>query len=168
MTYSPVPELNLLKAFQDEAGYGQYSDGFGLDDYDDKSGLSAGWSKDPDFLARLTPFATATGGGSFYALWRPSLVVVLFGDEGGQHVVARSLPELFQLLTFDEEPSVDWDGVSYYRPDDHEASPEHDAYVAWLRTRFDREPVDDPDAIVAAAQAESGERFAAWAGGFLS
>ncbi|MCO8277125.1 hypothetical protein M1L60_41780 [Actinoplanes sp. TRM 88003] len=41
MTYSPVPELNLLKAFQDEAGYGQHSDGVGLDDYDDKSGLSA-------------------------------------------------------------------------------------------------------------------------------
>ncbi|MDP9795316.1 hypothetical protein J2S43_003828 [Catenuloplanes nepalensis] len=55
---------------QDEVGCEEYADGFGLDDWDDKSGLEADWSKDPEFLSALIPFARATGGGSFYALWR--------------------------------------------------------------------------------------------------
>src|SRR5690349_10361889 len=45
VTYSPVPELNLLKGFQDEYGYESYSECFGLGDWNDVSGLIAGWSK---------------------------------------------------------------------------------------------------------------------------
>src|SRR5689334_19351679 len=89
--YSPVPELNLLKGFQDRVGFEDYAEGFGLTDYNDTSGLRAGWSKDPGFLARLVPFAQANGTGSFYALWRlddradlAGLPIVVFGDEGGQ------------------------------------------------------------------------------------
>ncbi|WP_033337562.1 hypothetical protein [Catenuloplanes japonicus] len=165
--YSPVPELNLLWDLQDEAGYEQYADGFGLDDWDDKSGLEAGWSKDPAFLAALLPFARATGGGSFYALWRvddradlAALPVVVFGDEGGQHVVARNLRELFQILTFDAEPMIDWDEATYYRAEDDDTHRDaHDDFVAWLAEHFRLPPVTDADAVVAAAQAEFGERF---------
>ncbi|MDX3227182.1 hypothetical protein [Streptomyces sp. ME19-01-6] len=37
--YSPIPELNLLKEFEDEFGASGYADGFELLDYDDKGDL---------------------------------------------------------------------------------------------------------------------------------
>jgi hypothetical protein len=173
--YSPVPELNLLKAFQDEAGYEAYSGGFGLDEFGDRSGLAAGWSKDPEFLARLTPFARATGGGSFYALWHvdsradlATLPVVVFGDEGGQHVVARNLRELFRLLAYDTEISVDRDEASYYRREDQAHADAHAAFVTWLATTFRLTPADDPDAVLAQAQAEFGDSFTVWSNAYLS
>ena len=173
--YSPVPELNLLKEFQDEAGFEDYAEGFGLTDYNDNSGLRAGWSKDPEFLARLVPFAQANGTGSFYAFWRiddrtdlATLPIVVFGDEGGQHVVARHLRELLQLLGFDAEISVDWDEAYYYRDDEDEHRDGHDDYVAWLDQNFGLSPAEDPDSVVATAKAELGERFAAWTSDFLA
>jgi hypothetical protein len=172
--YSPVPELNLLKAFQDQVGYETYADGFGLDEFGDTSGLEAGWSKDPDFLARLTPFARATGGGSFYALWRvdsradlATLPVVVFGDEGGQHVVARSLRELFQLVAYDAEISVDWDEAYFYRAEDQEHSESHGEFVAWLAEHFGLSPASDPDAMIATARSEFGDSFTVWANAYL-
>jgi hypothetical protein len=173
--YSPVPELNLLKEFQDRVGYEQYADGFGLDDWNDTSGLEAGWSKDPDFLSRLLPFARATGGGSFYALWRlddreelATLPVAVFGDEGGEHIIARDVRELFQLLGFDSEISVSWDSVSFYRDEDDEHSDHHDDYVAWLDQHFGLAPADDPEAVVEAADDEFGRRFESWKSSFLN
>jgi hypothetical protein len=173
-TYSPVPELNLLKEFQDRAGFERYADGFGLTDYNDTSGLRAGWSKDPGFLAQLIPFAQANGTGSFYALWRlddradlATLPIVVFGDEGGQHVVARNLRELLQLIGFDAEISVDWDDAYYYRDDDQQHRRGHADYVAWLDRHFGLSPAGDPDSVVATAREELGERFAVWAGSFL-
>ncbi|MFI1990397.1 hypothetical protein [Actinoplanes sp. NPDC020271] len=173
--YSPVPELNLLKAFQDKFGYEAYADGFGLDDFADRSGLVAGWSADPEFLARLTPFARATGGGSFYAFWHvdnrsdlATLPIVVFGDEGGQHVVARHLRELFQLLAYDTEISVDWDEAYYYRAGDEEHSDSHDEFVTWLAEHFDLAPATDPDAIVNAARSEFGDSFTVWSNAYLT
>lgn len=172
--YSPVPELNLLKGFQDRVGFEDYADGFGLTGYNDTLGLRAGWSKDPEFLARLVPFAQANGTGSFYALWRhddradlATLPVVVFGDEGGQHVVARNLRELLQLLAYDCEISVDWDEAYYYRDEDQRHRGGHADYVAWLDEKFGLPPAHDPDIVVATARAELGERFAGWASGFL-
>ena len=175
MTYSPVPELNRLMAFQSRHGFEAYADGFGLSDYGDTSGIAAGWSKDPAFLAQLVPFAQANGTGSIYALWRvddradaATLPVVVFGDEGGQHVVARDLRELFQLLGFDSEISVDWDEAYFFKPDDDEPSGEHDAYVEWLAGEFGLRPATEPDTVVAIAQAEFGERFAAFCAPYLA
>ncbi|WP_436519598.1 hypothetical protein [Actinoplanes sp. HUAS TT8] len=170
-----MPELNQLKAFQDEVGYEAYADGFGLDDFGDRSGLEAGWSKDPEFLARVTPFARVTGGGSFYALWHvdsradlATLPVVVFGDEGGQHVVARNLRELFRLLAYDTEITVDWDEAYYYRSEDQGHSDSHDTFVGWLAERFDLEPVEDPDEVMAVAQAEFGDSFTVWSNAYLN
>ncbi|WP_416972723.1 hypothetical protein [Streptomyces sp. 4F14] len=173
--YSPVPELNLLKEFQDEFGYEDFADGFGLTQYGDLSGLVAGWSDDPAFTGRLVPFAQATAGGSFYALWRlddrtdpATLPVVVFGDEGGQHVVARDLRELFQLLGFDTEISVDWDDAYFYRPEDQPDSAHHDEYATWLDRHFGLAVTEEPDAVLAAARKELGQRFADWAEPYLS
>ncbi|WP_449352804.1 hypothetical protein [Streptomyces shaanxiensis] len=172
--YSPVEELNLLKGFQDRVGYENFARGFGLTEYGDISGLVAGWSRDPAFTGRLVPFAQATGGGSFYALWRiddredlATLPVVVFGDEGGEHVVARHVRELFQLLGFDEEISVEHAKASFYRDEDEPHTDCHDEYVAWLDRHFGLPVAKDPVAVLAAAQAEFGERFADWIRPFL-
>ncbi|GAA4673289.1 hypothetical protein [Phytohabitans rumicis] len=172
--YAPVPELNLLMELQDRLGFESYADGFGLTEFGDTSGIEAGWSKDPEFVRALEPFAQANGSGSMYALWRlddrtdlATLPVVVFGDEGGQHVVARDLRELLQLLGYDCEISVDWDEAYFYRGDDHEHTDGHEAYVAWLDEHFGLAPADDPEAVVEAAQHEFGDRFAAWYGPYL-
>jgi hypothetical protein len=151
-----------------------YADGFELTDYADTSGLAAGWSTDPEFLAGLRTFAQANASRSIYALWRvddraelASLPVVVFGDDGGQHIVARNLLELLQLVGYDSEISVDWECASFHRARDYEPSAGHDEYVAWLDRHFGLSPAKDPDAVVAAAQAELGERFARWLARYL-
>jgi cell wall assembly regulator SMI1 len=70
------------------------------------------------------PFAQANASGSLYELWLQDkddltgVPVVTFGDEGGQHVVARSLAVLLQIVGYDAEALVDHDEVSFYRDDD--------------------------------------------------
>jgi hypothetical protein len=109
-----------------------------------------------------------------YALWRvddrsdlATLPVVVFGDEGGQHVVARNLRELFQLLGYDSEIHVDWDEAYFYRDHGQEHRDGHAEYVGWLDQNFGLSPANHPDQIVSAARDELGERFAAWCGPFL-
>ncbi|MFF3373549.1 hypothetical protein ACFYXF_11440 [Streptomyces sp. NPDC002680] len=172
--YSPVTEFNLLMDLQDRIGYENFADGFGLTEYGDLSGLVAGWSDDLEFTGRLIPFAQATGGGSFYALWKiddrtdlATLPVVVFGDEGGQHVVARDVRELFQLLGFDAEISVDWERAYFYRDEDEPYTEGRDEYVAWLDQHFGLPVATNPDAVLAAAQEELGQRFADWVRPFL-
>jgi hypothetical protein len=169
MAYSPVPELNRLKKLQKRLGFEGYADGFGLTRYGNTRGLETSWSGEPAFLERLVPFAQANGTGSTYALWKvddredlANLPVVVFGDEGGEHVVARDIRELFRLLAFDAEISVDHDEAYFSRDADDGHSDGHEEYVAWLQRRYGLGPAEDPDAIVAAAQAEYGARFAAW------
>jgi hypothetical protein len=110
--YSPIPELNLLKEFEDRIGPVYYSEGFELRGYGADSGLHT-WSEHPEFLSRFIPFAQANHSGSDYALWRcddrtdlAALPVVLVGDEGHLYVIARDLKELFQLLAIDFWPST--------------------------------------------------------------
>lgn len=170
--YSPIPELNLLKEFQDRRK-GRFADTFYLLDYGDTSGLEAGNTTDPEALDRLIPFAQANGSGSEYALWRfddrtdlATLPVVVFGDEGGEFVVTRSLRELFQLLCYDREISVWDDEVEFldgeFDDEPYERSPRHEEYVAWLAEQFALTPVEDPNAVIEAAQEEFAELFEAW------
>ncbi|WP_158850926.1 hypothetical protein [Saccharothrix deserti] len=107
-TYSPVPELNLLKQLEDRIGGENISTGFDLAEFGRTVGIDT-WSKDPEFLDSFLSFATANAGGSVYALWRiddranlADLPVVVFGDEGGIGLVARDLRELFQQLACDK------------------------------------------------------------------
>jgi len=174
-TYSPVAELNLLKELQERLGFENYAEGFGLFDYGDDSGLRAGWSKDPEFLARLIPFAQANGTGSFYALWRlddraelATLPVVVFGDEGGQHVVARDVLEILRLVGLDTEITVGWDENYFYLDsEDDEHTEGHAEYVAWLEENFRLTVPDDPDAVIAVAGEKYGQRFVDWYGQYL-
>src|SRR4051812_28074291 len=98
--YSPIPELNLLKEFDNDCdeAYAQWA---GMDDFGEMKFLR----EDPELMHGLIRFAQANGSGSLYALWRrddradlATLPVVLLGHEGGIHIVARDLREFFRLL----------------------------------------------------------------------
>jgi hypothetical protein len=162
------PELEKLLDFQESGpGFEGYAEGFGLY-YDDK-GLFKTWSTEPLFLDALIPFAQATGGGSVYALWsggkakHPSgMPVVIFGDEGGTHVVADDLKRFLQLLTFGPEPMVEHDCVTYYKAKDFEPREGLAAYVAWLKEEWDLAPIDDAKTLVKAAQDKHQAAYVAW------
>ncbi|OWQ93871.1 hypothetical protein CDN99_05440 [Roseateles aquatilis] len=173
----PVPAaLQTLLRFQNEVGYGNYSEALTLSK-EGRAGLRHGWSADPEFLARLVPFARATASGSFYALWNPDpsqppmpdrWPVVVFGDEGGEWIVARDVRELLRVSTCDVEPCIDLDRVHFHR-DEHRyrKTPGLDGYVEWLRERFQIAPVDDPEEILKAAQGEWQVAFERWANPIL-
>ncbi|MER6306659.1 hypothetical protein [Streptomyces sp. NPDC001657] len=155
--YSPIPELNLLKEFQDRLGGRFFSDGFELFDYDDDLDWFCG-SADPEYLDRLIPFAYATGSGSYYALWRcddradlATLPVIFFGDEGACRVEARDLRELFRLLACPPEEE-----------DLERLNPGHQEYVTWLGQNFGLTAPDHPDDVVEPAMGEYFQQFANW------
>ena len=180
-TYSPVPELNLLKEFDDRLDT-YYSQSFELTDYGAVSGIDT-WSSDPEFLDGFRVFAQANGSGSTYAIWRvddrddlATLPIVAFGDEGGIHLVARDLRELYQLLGCDRYVYVFPEGISFSDApadaavdadaddaDDADGPSEnHEEYVAWLKRHFGLAPATDPDAVVAAATQEFAPQFVSW------
>lgn len=160
-------ELLQLFAFQESNhGFESLSEGFGLN-FDDK-GLIKTWSKDKAFLAKLLVFAQANGSGSCYALWdngsasTSEMPVVVFGDEGGAHVVANNVRELLQILTYGPEPLVDHEEVIFYKGDDFEDPDLSDDYKNWLKETLDLEPVKNPKKLISAAQKNHKKSFAAW------
>lgn len=162
-------ELEKLIQFQEEqSDFECYSQGFGVL-IDDKSGIKS-WSEDETFLARLYPFAQANGSGSTYAFWDRDasgdlngLPVVVFGDEGGVHVVASNLLKLMQMLLFDSEISVDFDEVYFYKDeDDYEESEDHQTYRNWLKKEFGLDPVEDQDTLIREAEERYKEDFDRW------
>lgn len=172
--YSPVPELNLLQEF--DAGSDTYfSQSFELIGYGASAGIET-WSSDPGFTGRFRTFAQANGSGSTYALWllddREDLAtvpIVAFGDEGGIHLVARDLRDLYRLLGCDRYVYVFPEGISFSdeEEDPDKPSDRHEQYVAWLKRHFDLAPAEDPDAVVAAATEEFTPRLVSWVDGYV-
>jgi hypothetical protein len=161
--------LEKLFQFQSEqSDFECYSQGFGVL-IDDKSGIKS-WSEDETFLERLHPFAQANGSGSTYAFWDKDvsgdlngLPIVVFGDEGGVHVVADNLLVLMQMLLFDSEISVDFDEAYFYKDeDDYEESEDHQTYKKWLKKEFNLDPVEDPDTLIQKAQENYKKDFEQW------
>lgn len=164
-------ELEKLINFQNDlSGFECYSQGFGVL-IDDKSGLAT-WSEDSAFLDRLLPFAQANGSGSFYTFWNDGtdkplnqMPIVVFGDEGGVHVVAENLLQLLHQLTYDTEISVDFDSVYFYKDeDDYEESEYLPDFLQWLKTEFDLDPVQNPDDLIEKAKEKYQDQFNLWAG----
>ncbi|OPF83806.1 hypothetical protein VT50_0203200 [Streptomyces antioxidans] len=167
--YSPIPELNLLRKFDDRFGTHSYADGFELLDYDDKNELK-GWLDDPknpshaEFFEQLIPFAHATCSGSSYALWRlddradlADLPVVFLGYEGDVWIHARNLRELLRLLPVARD-------VAYEDEDLDELFPARQQYLTWLERNFGlTAPGQDEEvAIGKAAMCAFGPPFATW------
>ncbi|MBL1118420.1 hypothetical protein JK364_39555 [Streptomyces sp. 110] len=152
--YSLIPELNLLKEFEERMGREPFSDGFELFEYGRVSAL--GRNPPAEMRDRLIPFAQANHSGSFYALWKcddradlATLPVIFCGDEGDLFIAARSLRELFGLLAVDD--ASDADDV-----------PSRDAYVRWLKHTFELVPAEDPAALYDATLLEYGRAFCDW------
>ncbi|BDM72697.1 hypothetical protein HEK616_61840 [Streptomyces nigrescens] len=152
--YSPIPELNLLKAFDDTCT-DFYSPGFELRAYNH----GVGWTEpdNPDFEDRVIPFAQATSSGSLYALWRcddradlATLPVLFLGDEGDLYITAHDLRELFwDLLDEDSgEPA----------PPREEYRATRQAYHTWLERNFG----PTPPAYDRSPMEEHGWRFVDW------
>lgn len=171
-------ELKELIRFQEEeSGFEYYSQGFGVG-FDDKNGLKYGWCDNPEFLAKLYPFAQANGTGSTYAFWddgsgreMSDMPVVVFGDEGGECVVANHFGELLQLLTFDTEIYVDWDDCSFCKDeDDYEESPDKEAFCEWFEKHYSHLPLVDSeeqaDEIIKKAQRKHQQKFNDWLSSF--
>ncbi len=181
-----LPELLAkLVAFQNDVGAETYAEGFALE-VDDKSLFKGFCAEDGEpivggknaaerkkrekaFLEALSPIATATGTGSVYAAWNPGseakvedMPVVVFGDEGGVHVVAENLRGLLEIVAGDVEPMVDSDEVSYFKTPDHEPREESGAYRAWLAENVGIKAAAKPDSIVKKAQKRYGAAFAKW------
>ena len=161
-------ELELLINFQNDSSFENYSDGFGIS-IDNKSGLKS-WSNDPEFIKRVLPFAQANGCGSFYAFWDmnngnklSAMPILVFGDEGGVHIVADNILQLMQLLTYDVEISVDFDDAYFYKDeDDYEESEDHQKYKLWLKNNFQLDPIEDPEIIIKASQDKYKALFDDW------
>lgn len=174
--------LAKLLAFQNDVGAEMYSEGFALQT-DDK-GLFKGScasngkpvaskANEKRFLEALSPIAAATGTGSVYALWNDGegkavedMPIVVFGDEGGVHIVAENLEGLLSIVAADVEPLIDWDGVSYFKTPDHEPRREIGAYRKWLADNVGIKTVGKPDAIVKKAQKRYGQAFKKWMSSF--
>lgn len=126
--------FQLLCKIDEVLGFENYAEGFGLLTYD--ASLIHSWSgnNDPAFTKQLMPFAQANCSGSFYAVWDngegkelTEMPIVVFGDEGGVHIVANNIAELRYLLTFDVEISVGWDEAYFYKSEtDDNTSDEHE------------------------------------------
>jgi hypothetical protein len=170
-----IPDtLQQLIAFENSLPQNvPFCQGFKLGNYENKMAVKC-YSEDPAFCNRLVEFAYASEGGSVYAFWirdtsrsLEHAPIVVFGDEGGVHIVAVNLLALLQILTFDTAPTIDWDLVYYYKGKESEPSSLHQEYMDWLLEYFGIEATDDPGAIVADAQQKHQEAFRTWMGQYF-
>jgi len=161
---------DLIELYKfDQRSKGEYARGFELSDLSEKSMLRT-YSEDSLFLSSLVEFAQANYSGSHYAIWiadNPDLnsaPVVVFGDEGGYHIVAENIKQLLVILSCDAEAMVSWDRVVYFKDPEDETSPWRGEFCDWLKKAFGIQPTDDADAnlITEMAQTKHGENFKKW------
>lgn len=150
----------------------EYSGSFAIDFKNYDSALQHGWSNDKEFLSRLYPFATANASGSFYAIWDDAsgrelneMPIVVFGDEGGEHVIAENLRELIKLLTYDEQISVWHDEAYIIKDDDDFQNSDAELFRNWAKKEFNIDAVqsdEETEEIIDNAQKKHGESFNKW------
>lgn len=164
-------ELIGLVNFQNSTGDDEnFSDKFYIGrDYSDKSGIK-GYSEDEEFTNSIIEFAMADGTGSTYAFWLrdknenlSEAPVLVFGSEGGIHIVAKNIRELLEILTFDVEPAIGWDKIYFYKDeDDYEPTEKTEEYKKWVLEKYGIEATEDPDGIVKNAQEIYEDEFQNW------
>lgn len=163
--------LEKLYAF-DGKSREEYARGFELVDLSQKLLLKS-YSDDSLFLASFIGFAQASHSDSHYALWIANnrdlnaAPIVVFGAEGGYHVVADDMMQLLLILSCDVEPLVRWEGVIYGKRSPDEASPRNGEFRDWLKKTFGIRPVVEADSIVKIAGAKHGEKFRNWIRDYL-
>ncbi len=170
----PVELKRLIRFQEEESAFENYSQGFGIWESDFYDGLKYGWSDNPNFLGKLYPFAQANGSGSTYAIWDDGegypmgdMPVVVFGDEGGEWVVANHFGEFLQLLTFDTEISVDYDDCFFYKDEEEDyESPDAEKFREWFSEFYNYLPIVDSNEqaedIITNAQNINQQKFNDW------
>lgn len=165
-------ELELLIEFENSLGFENYADGFGI--YIDNLNH---WSVEPEFQERLRVLGQANGSGSHYAFWEDikgrnlgEMPIVVFGDEGGVHIVSENLLQLMHVLTFDCEISVDWDDAYFCKYEDEYQETEGSLkYRAWLKEKFNLDTIgqEQVNELVLNAQEKYKTNFEDWIKQFL-
>ncbi|WP_246236374.1 hypothetical protein [Flavobacterium ajazii] len=163
-----VPQdLVKLYEFEQEYGVESYSECFGLTITEDKTGIKT-WSEEEEFYNSFIEFAGANGSGSSYAYWLidkdlDNCPIVVFGDEGGVHIVAENIQKLIQLLTLDTEISVDFDKAYFYKDEEYyEESENKKEFKEWVEKGFDFDAIEtneEADEIVEQAQRKYKQKF---------
>ncbi|MET3026001.1 hypothetical protein ABXT06_04935 [Flavobacterium sp. UW10123] len=163
-----LPEdLVKLYEFEQEHGVETYSECFGLTITEEKTGIKT-WSEEEEFYNSFIEFAGANGSGSSYAYWiidkdLNNCPIVVFGDEGGVHVVAENTQKLIQLLTLDTEISVDFDKAYFYQDEEYyEESENKEEFCEWVKEEFSLNAIEtneEADEIVEEAQRKYKQKF---------
>jgi hypothetical protein len=163
-------ELEELINFQNTlSDISYYSNGFEIR-IDRKIGLQYGWCDKEEFLNKLIPFASANSSGSIYSIWindneksLNKMPIVVFGDEGGVHIIAENIFELLHLLTYDVEICVDEDRA-YFEKDNnkYKESKNHEKYIKWIKEHYYLEKIEDPEKIIKKAQEKYKDGFDKW------
>ncbi|MEN2489008.1 hypothetical protein AAYQ05_14510 [Flavobacterium sp. B11] len=165
--YKLPEDLVKLYEFEQEYGVETYSECFGLTITEDKTGIKT-WSKEEEFYNSFIEFAGANGSGSSYSYWLidedlNNCPIVVFGDEGGVHIVAENTKKLIQLLTLDTEISVDFDKAYFYQDEEYyEESENKEEFREWVKEEFNLTAIDsndDADEIVEEAQRKYKQKF---------
>lgn len=148
--YALPEDLVKLYEFDQEYGSETYSECFGLTITDDKTGIKT-WSEEEEFYNSFIEFAGANGSGSSYAYWLidkdlNNCPIVVFGDEGGIHVVAENTRDLIRLMSYDTEISVDHENAYFYKDEDYyEESENKEIYADWIKNTFGFEALENDE-----------------------
>ena len=144
-----------------------YSNGFYIQPYG-RGGLET-WSGEEEFLNNLIPFASANSSGSIYAIWinkgnsLSQLPIVVFGDEGGFHVVAKNILDFLHLLTYDTEITVNENEVKFNKEKDkYKESKNLSKYLMWIKENLNLVQIEDPETIIKTAQDKYQKIFVNW------
>lgn len=166
-SYALPKDLIKLYEFDQKYGSETYSECFGLTMTDDKTGIKT-WSEEEEFYNSFIEFAGANGSGSSYAYWLidknlNNCPIVVFGDEGGIHVVAENTRNLIHLLTFDTEISVDFDNAYFYKDEEYyEENENMTEFHEWVKKEFNLDAIEsneETDEIVNQAKAKYKKRL---------
>ncbi|BFM45016.1 hypothetical protein CFS9_36570 [Flavobacterium sp. CFS9] len=150
--YALPADLVKLYEFEQEYGPETYSECFGLTITEDKTGIKT-WSEKEEFYNSFIEFAGANGSGSSYAYWLINedlndCPIVVFGDEGGIHIVAENTSKLIHLLTLDTEISVDFDSVYFYKDEEYyEENENKEEFQQWVKKEFSFDPLETNEEI---------------------
>jgi hypothetical protein len=158
--YEIPSDLKLLYEFENKYGSENYSECFYLKTTTKYGGLE-NWCESETFINKFLEFATANGSGSSYAYYLieeklENCPIVVFGDEGGIHVVANSTQDLIHLLTFDIEISVDHDSASFYKSEKYYTESDcKEEFDHWVKSNFNLNAIKtdtETETIINAAQ----------------
>lgn len=147
--YGVPYDLEKLFEFESEYGAESYAESFYLNIFD-KTGLKT-YSTQESFLLSFIEFATATASGSIYAIWVINenldiCPIVVFGDEGGIHLVAKNTKEFIRLLSYDTEIMVTGESAWFYKSgiSDNQRKNRR-AFLHWIKANFGMEPIETDD-----------------------